>query len=199
MNGSGGLGGYEPPDGSNVGSNFRSPLRSLQPRFVLEPSTLETRWLARTELRGVLRSVSQAWFDNKLRSTSENLGMIRREVWDAECRLQPFPDIAVASLGESRSESESESAVGLLCGTRAYGNKYFFLQHLALHPACPFDEPEALTIGTTLITAAIDLSVEMGCYGWLATAPSSPDKAYWVKLGFAKYDPFTYRRMGYFN
>ena len=218
MDGLDGYGAKQPGTRSNYGNhlepslanelrhgfgNFEQNFDRNQLDSGLQASDLATRWLTRAESRFILRSVSEAWFNHTRLARNENLGMIRREVWDAECRLQPFPDIAVASVGAGDPESEPASTLGLLCGTRSYGNKYFFIQHLALHPAYAFNTPEGVTIGTSLVTAAIDLSLELGCYGWLATAPSfpddSPDKTYWIKLGFSRYDPFTYRKMGYFN
>lgn len=158
--------------------------------LVESPDNLETKWLHETELRSVLRAVSADWFHDSLRPTVEELGMIRREVWDAECHLQPYPEIAAVTRGET--------VVGLLCGYRSYHQKYFFIQHIAIHPDYSLDETNAPDIGSTLITAAIDLSVQMGCYGWVATSPVKNSIPFWIDLGFSKYDEFTYRKMGYF-
>lgn len=160
--------------------------------FMLHQGQLETRWLTQAELRSVLHAISYAWFRHLLRPPFDDLGIIRRDVWEAECKAHPFPDVAVCSMGDV--------AVGVLSGYRFYGQKYFLIENIALHPGCPAATQEvSLDIAQALVTSAIDLSVSMGCYGWLAVSPDEKSRPFWVKLGFSKHDEFTYRKMGYFR
>lgn len=158
---------------------------------VLELTSVETRWLAPSEQHSALRLTSDNWFRHIVRPPTDNLGRIRRSVWEAQCGLQPFPEIAMAA--------GKEEAIGVMSGYQCRNLKYFFIENIALHPRFTSLGQEMLMIAEKLIGAAMDASVETGCYGWLAVTPEDSALTFWGKLGFYKYDNFTYRKLGYFS
>ncbi len=177
---------------TNPSCENNNPEKTLgKMNLVSDRPELRTQWLPPGELRPALRSISYTWFRHLSSPPSEHLGVIRRGVWEAECGLQPFPDVAVTYRGNV--------AAGVLSGYRMYGKKYFFVENLALHPSSEMGHGYRMLIAQALITTAMDLSVDMGCYGWLAVTPDDDSKVFWRSLGFYKYDEFTYRKMGYFQ
>jgi hypothetical protein len=155
----------------------------------IPPNGLSTRWLSEREVKATLRRIARDWQAFHSAQALDTLGLIRWEVWEAECGLAPFPEIAVASRGQQ--------ALGVLCGHGNTAQRYFFLNHLAVLPGT--DEADHDLVCRALLAAAIDRSIDLGWHGWVACEPTSDDERLWRQLGFYKHDEFTFRRMGYFQ
>ncbi|EPZ41024.1 hypothetical protein [Alicyclobacillus acidoterrestris] len=161
----------------------------------IHKDAIEVRWLSEHFMRKELCAISCRWATLTERDVVDcNLGCILSDVWAAEHRLAPFPEVAVAFY--------EQCAVGIVCGTTLSTQKCFFIDHLVVHPRYNVTKtgfPAMHAIQECLVEAAIDHSQACGYHGWLACCPEPGTEAMWRRLGFSKEDSFIYRRMGYFT
>ncbi|WDL96253.1 hypothetical protein [Alicyclobacillus sp. ALC3] len=170
-----------------------------------EHLSLDVLWLKPSEIRRVLRFVAESWH---IASTDyTELAEIQWEVWNASQGLQPQPDIAIAWM-KSERPTYPAFPLGVLSGRPNFAAKYYYISNLALHPRLQAGSANRATlwrnaagrrVAETLIHAAIDISHELGNYGWVAATPAPGDERGWNALKFYSHDAFTYRRMGYFT
>lgn len=199
-------------DGASSRSNAAAAWQDAVWSETVNAGELTVDWVNPHRLRPVLQHIAEAWLDatHHLPSSRRSedrpqsdfdelpiLGQIQWEVWNSMNGAQPLPDIAIAQL---------TGPVGVLCGYRNYGGKYFFVEHIALHPAlcgmtstALWRNPGGEKVCQALVEAAVDLSHAMGCFGWTACSPLEGTEAAWHHLKFYRHDEFTYRRMGYFS
>ncbi|MCF8565782.1 hypothetical protein LLE49_13745 [Alicyclobacillus tolerans] len=162
-----------------------------------EKTAFTTTWVECESQRQVLREVYRSWSQAvpfqrwKANSRSEALALIQHEVWQAHCGLQPYPEIAVVDA--------YGKVFGVMCSYYHSGQRYVFIQHIALHPALLWPNHTPPVPAEVLVEAAMDKSIEAGCFGWVAASPERGQEALWRSLGFFKHDAFTYRKMGYFT
>lgn len=170
-----------------------------------ERLSLDVLWLKPSELRRVLRFVAESWHTACTDYTE--LAEVQWEVWNAAQGLQPQPDIAIAWM-ESKNPAYSAFPLGVLSGRPNFAEKYYYISNLALHPHLQASSANRSTlwrnaagkrVAETLVHAAIDISHELGNYGWVAATPAPGDERGWNALKFYAHDDFTYRRMGYFT
>ncbi|WP_026960874.1 hypothetical protein [Alicyclobacillus herbarius] len=166
-------------------SRFDSPSYSLWSAS----TQVETKWLAFHQMKSLLRRIARQWQETTNAEALDTLGLIRWEIWEAECGLAPHPEVAIAE--------SHDQVCGVLSGLGHAGQRYFFVNHLAV--CSPTGDVDAHEVRQALLVAAIDRSIELGWHGWVACEPAAGEERMWRELGFSKYDDFTYRRMGYFH
>ncbi|MCL6516393.1 hypothetical protein [Alicyclobacillus sp.] len=160
------------------------------------PPILDARWLPPREVKPVLNRTVSAWrreasSDDAWERAARALAAIRHEFWLADCGHQPAPRLAVGQWPDGR-------VAGLLAGWARPALRDFFIAGIALHPSLRPADPIGLRTAETLLTCAMDASIEAGCGGWIACLTGQDDDC-WRALGFVAVDPFTLRRLGYFQ
>jgi len=157
-----------------------------------------TQWLSAKESQRTLRDVARNWFSNPAKAGPNALHLIQQEIWIAQMGAHSYPNVAVI-------RNNDLDINGVLSGLSDYGNRYFYIQHLAFHPKLLQHSEAWLDTAQRLVEAGIDYSLEMGCYGWVACANDERDRdgtqnmTFWKDMGFSRHDELTYRRMGYFS
>ncbi|MDQ0188656.1 hypothetical protein JI721_13320 [Alicyclobacillus cycloheptanicus] len=175
----------------------------------LADQEIVTRMVDDKRLRPVIQSVAESWLSQErwlhtqperhaAEEESAPLAHILLEIWQGELGAQPMPEVVIAEAGAA--------PLGVLCGYRDYGQKYFFIEHVALHPALRATSPRQLwrnaageRVCQRLVEAAVDISHRLGFFGWTACAPAPGTESAWNQLKFYRHDDLTFRRMGYFT
>ncbi len=158
------------------------------------PPHISTAWVEHASLRKSLDKTFRTWALHKCADNLRTLTAIRFEVWAAERGLQSPPDLCLAY-----SHSDSGRILGVLSGFPRHGHKDFFIEDIAVHPMYQWNPRASRAIGLKLLEAAMDVSVQMGYFGWVSCAPEERDIPFWRELGFSRHDFVTFRRMGYFH
>jgi ribosomal protein S18 acetylase RimI-like enzyme len=158
------------------------------------PSQLSTVWVESDHARKSLEKAFRTWARHACADDLRALAAIRVEIWAAERGLQAPPDVCLAY-----SERHSGHVLGVLCGFPRHGHRDFFIQEVAIHPMYQWNPRASRKIGLKLLEAAMDVSVQLGYFGWVSCAPDEREIPFWRELGFSRHDDFTYRRMGYFH
>ncbi|SFV04298.1 hypothetical protein [Alicyclobacillus macrosporangiidus] len=156
----------------------------------------QAAWVDARKAKSLLSNVLNAWHQDTGGAYAEaaaipSLAAIRHQFWLADCGHHPPPMLAAAIWPDGRT-------AGLLAGWPRHALRDFFITGVALHPSLDPASSEGLRTAETLLECAMDASLGAGCGGWLACL-AGPDDAWWEALGFSPDDPFTLRRLGYFQ